>query len=180
MKSLPTSRRFHWLIAMTLLIALAGSGQWFFTQRAKARIAMADSAACVRLADRIAALRTRPGMIQTQAIEQTDLVRRIETALRQAGILPASLIRIAHPSPRRIADTSYEERTAQISLHHVTLKQLISALYALSTGKEKLTVKSCRLSAPRDPNDDTTWQAEVTISYLIYSPIVAPSSPKAP
>jgi hypothetical protein len=136
----------------------------------QAQLATADATACLQLASQIRGLRQRPRKIESQQVQQPQLAKRIETAGTLAGIPLSAFSRIDPESPRRLGDTAYEEMPTQLSLRSVNLRQLVSLLYNLSTDDLNLNVKQIRLSAPRGTEAQDLWNAEVTLTYLIYAP----------
>jgi len=136
----------------------------------QAQVAAADMPACSQLASSIQGLRQRPRKIESQQVEQPQLAKRIETAGTLAGIPLSAFSRIDPESPRRLGDTAYQEMPTQLSLRSVNLRQLVNLLYNLFTDDLNLNVKQIRLSAPRTTEAQDLWNAEVTLTYLIYSP----------
>ena len=76
------------------------------------------------------------------------------------------------PEPaRRVGDTAYKQKPTQVILHKLTLQQLIRFLHTLTGPDTGLHVASLRLTTPRGHDTTNIWNAETTITYLIYAPI---------
>ena len=166
------------------LILLALLAAWSYCQMTTHRSAAYRSAGelsdCIELAAQIKASDQEPQRVQAGALAHTDLTRRIERAAGAANIGSEALTRIDAAPPRRLAKLPYEERPTRVSLDAVSLPQLVEFLYGLSAQTHDLWVKDLRLRAPRGEEIGDRWQAETTISYLIYTPPDTPDTPDTP
>ena len=136
----------------------------------------ADFLTCKRLAARIEQLRKRTQIAGSREMELTELSRRFEQAANATNIPAESIVRISPEEARRLSTASaggesmYLEKPVIIQLSGVGLAKLVRFLYVMSTDSSSMNVKSLRLTAPRHEEAIEKWAAEVSFSYLIYSP----------
>ena len=109
-----------------------------------------------------------------QAVEELSL---------KAGIAQEQIASISPQQPIRENDTDYLKFATVVKLDSVELgqlAQLLSYLRAESSYSGQLHVSSIRLDLPfrgttstTRSNGKETWNVEVTLTYLVYSPTVA-------
>jgi len=174
--------KFDRLAILSLLFAIAGVGldgwcYWAMTQaKAAAVFAAQDADRCRSLATQIIALQDKPVVAGTQEHPFEQLTDRIEAAAKAYGIAgDTHLASIAPEQPTRVLDTAYIEKPTTIELRDAKLPQIIGLIERLALDGSALRVKSLRLTAPPHQEDGDLWSAELTVAYLIYSPI--PSQP---
>ena len=159
-------------ITLVLLVLLTS---WSYlrmaSQRHGAHRSARDLTDCLELASQIDAMEQQPRQAHEGVLAHTDLTRKIERAAGVANIDSSSLTRIDASPPRRLAKLPYEERPTRVTLSEVSLTQLVTALHRLSSQAEGLWVKDIHLWAPRGEEVEGHWNAEATLSYLIYTPI---------
>lgn len=162
------------VVTGVLLAVLAGwSYGRLFDARTEAARVRKELASCDALAARIEQLRTRPNRAGAAEMELSVMAGRIERAAGAAGLAAETIVRIWPEPARRAGDTVYREKPTQVLLREVGRRQLTAFLHALTAGDSELTVRSLRLSAPRERQDEDVWNAEVVITYLIYAPAKA-------
>jgi type II secretory pathway component PulM len=162
------------VLAGLLLVLLAGAAFWSLDWMSQCRQGAAQAAADLlqsrALAAGIAALASRPTVAASQPISANDLGRKIQASAGQAG-LGESAIREISPQPqRRVGDSAYVQKPTAMNIRGVTLTQLATFLYHL-TLEPGLTVSELRLRAPRGEAAADAWDAEVTVSCVVYSPV---------
>ncbi len=145
-------------------------------QRA-AQVAASDVIVCERLAANIESLKRRPELAGAQQLRLADLARLIETAAGEVGLPRGAVVRIVPEAGRRIGDgeSPYVEHPTSIQLADVSMAQLVETLHRLVSTTPALGVRSIRVTAPRSgsrefTHDSSVWNAEVTVSYLVYTP----------
>jgi len=159
------------IIALGLTALLLWSDSVLRNSRHAAMAELQNLKICREIAPQIESWRQKPFTAQSQAIEQPQLHQQIEKAATAAGFLPGSIDRISPEEPRRFGESAYKEVPVQVPVKGVTLRQLALFLHHLSTTDDSnLTVKSMRLTAPRGEETGDRWRAEITLTYLIYSP----------
>ncbi|MEM9109982.1 MAG: hypothetical protein AAGC72_08150 [Planctomycetota bacterium] len=140
--------------------------------------------ACRTLSAEILRLRKSPALIEDQPQQHEQLAQRIEGSAINAGISPEQIIRIWPQEPRRLEDTVYKDKATLVVLREVGLDQSTQMLHEMASGPGGVSVKSIRLTAPREqatasdpsrPSD--TWNIEATVGYLIYAPIKTSTTP---
>jgi hypothetical protein len=164
----------HSRLMLSLLIAvMLLSMFWCWGQlsdaRRRAEAAAADLIASERIAQRIEIHRQKPS-IGASAEPHLELSRRIEQAARAAELDAASLERIGPEQQRRLGDSAVE-RTRQVFLRQLTMRQLVEFLHTLSAENPGLQITSLRLNAPRGEEEaGERWRAEVTLTYWLQAP----------
>jgi len=167
-----TKRQFVIAIGVTVILALTAlwSVASMFSQRTAARYAAEDLAASQQLADRIASLKQQPTIAAAEDMGIRELDPKIETALQAAGLPRRPTIEGIFPqSTRPLGDVPYQIKPTSVSIRSVTLAQLATFLYHLSDGSG-LVVRDLRLRSPRAATAGQLWDAEATLTYLIYAP----------
>ncbi len=162
------------ILAGAALTVLAGvsvwSIFWMARQRADAQTAAEDRSECRSLARTIALLRDRPTVAATEDMGTERLSARIEAARAQAQFAGRELDGVFPQPPRRLGDSPYLEAPTSLVLRGVTLARLAAFLHYLSDGSG-LNVRDLVLRAPRGDAPRDTWDAEATLTYLIYAPV---------
>ncbi len=166
-----------------LAVLILGALMWSYTLLAHSqKLALLESTNAHRaanLATQIKDLQHQPALVQDQELQQPELARKIEAALKTAGVALSMLERVTPETAHRIGDTDYREMPTNVLLRQMSLRQLVSFLYHLTTAPPEgggespgasLAVKTIRLSAPREPQASDKWRVEVTLTYLIYTP----------
>ena len=157
-----------------MVVLLAGAAawgvRWTVEQRGRARTAAGDLDRCRELADAIRALRDKPAVASAEAMGIQELGRRIEAACRQAGFQSAALEGVFPQSARRAGESPYLVKPTALALRGVTLPQVVTFLYHLTNGSG-LSVRDVRLQTPRGDAPQSVWDAEATVTYLMYAPV---------
>ena len=161
-------------VAIGVLLAMgiggaAWSVDWMLGRRQAARYASEDLAACRALTCEIASLRQKPKVATTEAMGAGELGQRIQAASRQAGMGEASIEGIYPQPARRMGDSPYVQKPTVLALRGVSLPQVAAFLYHLSADGG-LSVRDLRLRSPHSEAPQDTWDAEVTVTVLVYSP----------
>jgi len=167
------TRRMVMLLAVLggFLVALAAwSYGYLGTRRATAAAARKDLIACRRLAADIARLRRGPTLACDSERVASEVTGLVETAAREAGVPASSLVRIMPAPAQRVGDTVYKEKPTQVILKRASLKQVVRLLWKLEHGDTPLGVKSLMLRAAQPQDDADLWNADVTLTYLVYEP----------
>lgn len=166
------SRRQAWVCAiatLSLLSLAVWSYGWMREQKVAAHHAMADLRACQRLAAEIVALRRVPTIASTETMGVKELGDRIEQASSRARLDLSTLEGTFPQTARRLGDSPYLQKPTQLAFRGVTLSQIAAFLYHIGQDAS-LTVSQLRLSTPRGKAAAHTWDAQATLTYLIYSP----------
>ena len=171
----PSRRTMLTLALIGALLATAGySYDRMSAARARAAEAASDTAACRRLQRRIEALRQRPKLAESRALKHPQIAERVEAAAREARIGPgqtANLVRV-DPAKRavRLGNSVYTEKPVHVSLDRIKLEQLFAFMRPLVSGAKGLSGRRIALTAPRGSERGRRWNAELTLTYLIYAP----------
>lgn len=162
-----------WGAAVGLAVLAGWSYQVLASRRDVADVSRTNYRASRELSGKILQLRQQPSRAGLSARSSGELLRRIEQAAQSARIPQQSLSRIDPERARRVAETTYKQQSTQLELQGVSLEQLTTLLHALSSGEDAMQVSRLRFGAPRRASSGATaesWDAEVTLTYLIYSP----------
>ncbi len=156
-----------------MLVLLAAAAVWSYgwmrDQRQGARLAREELIECRRLVREIEALKAKPAMASAEAMGIQKLGRRIESASRQANFEGAPLEGVFPQSARRVADSPYLRKPTALALRGVTFRQFVTFVYHL-TDQSGLSVRDLRLRTPHGDGPRHLWDAEATVTYLIYEP----------
>jgi hypothetical protein len=161
------------VLLLGLLCLVIASTWQLEARRTRAQSAAADLAECHRLAAHIARLRAQPHQAGLTERSARELAQQIEQAAQQAGVAPADVIRINPRGARRISNSVYKQQSTDVAINSVTMKELITFLSALTSKSKGLQISSLRLLAEAEPAlqaDSEEWDAEVTLTFLIFSP----------
>ena len=161
-------------VAIGLLLAMLVGGvvwsvDWMLGRRQAARYAAEDMASCRELARDIESLRQKPKVAATEAMGAGELGQRIQAASRQANMGEASIEGIYPQPPHRVGESPYVQKPTALALRGVSLPQLAAFLYHLSADGG-LSVRDLRLRSPHSDAAQDTWDAEVTVTVLVYAP----------
>ncbi len=162
------------LICAVLLLAITIGSLSLVGSRSAAVAAATDLHESQRLASRIRMLRAGPTSIAGAAGPEHDLRSRIAAAARSAGMRPASVGSIEEQPARRAGQSAYQARPTRVLLREVSLKEVITFLYAL-TDSTPLTLDDIRLSAPNEADAGPHWNVQATLSTVVYTPVTAVS-----
>jgi hypothetical protein len=152
-------------VVALLAIAAAWSVNWMGEQRSAAAAALAELGESQRLADQIVAAQQRSMGTDEQETYRA-LAAQVEAARDQAALVPR--VDIQPGASRRTGNSPYLVQPTALSLSGARLPQLLTFLYHL-THDSDLTVRDLRLRSPQR-GDDQRWNADLTVTYLIYSP----------
>ena len=160
---------------LTVLIALLGVVTfWTYGDMVSARdaaiAASRDLTACRKMTEQIESYQKRPARAAEHVQQATETTGLIEKSAKDASIDLRNLIRITPELPRRVGDTVYKEKVTLVHLKNITLKQLVAMGHNLLTAKQKLQMKSIRITAPQPDDTGSWWTVELAVSYLIYEP----------
>lgn len=165
-------------LAGVMLAGFVALSIWSYLQLKQNRGASAAAAAslqeCRELAGQIHDLRAQPLRAGLWAHSRTELAERIEESANNAQVPFAHVMRIDPLGARRIDNTAYLQQATSVQLESITLKQLVTLVSSLTESDGGLQVPAIRLlvskNAPRASTGAEIWDAEVTLTYLIFSP----------
>ncbi len=174
-------RRQAWLAA-GLILAVGLGAAWVYQrmdrQRELAHRLAEELAASQTIAARLVALRDQPDRVGAASLKLTELTQRIEHYAAAASIDPATQLLDINPQPpRRLGDSPYQQQDTRVEVQTATLPTLMGFLHGLTHDAPGLRLTDLRLKAPRDQPVGDLWDAEFTLSHLIYAP---PPPPEAP
>jgi len=156
-------------------ILLSISFAWFTDTRLQALVAQEDQLICQDLLKKLRSYETSsPSTVAQPSGQEMNLRQRLEEAAQVAG-LPTNVIdTIANSDEgRRLSNSPYLVKTAQIMLRQITLAQVIRFFHHLTvpprSDQPPLRVESLHLTIPHagDATGDF-WRLEAGISYLVY------------
>lgn len=153
----------------TLAVATVWSIDGMYRKRDAAQKAAEDLVVCKDLAHAVESLRDEPTVASTEDMGIQELGKRIESASQQAKLNGASLEGVFPQPARRVGDSPYLYKPTTLVLRRVSLPQLATYLFYLTTDSG-LNVHDLRLRTPRGEAASDVWDAETTLTYLIYAP----------
>jgi hypothetical protein len=126
----------------------------------------------------ITLLRLKPDRAARESRSQVALAKTIEESATRSGLKPTQVVSIEPQSPRRVADTPYEEYATLVRIEAVTLGELAKLAEAIreeSSADHPLQVSALRVAVPFQTGKSTdesveAWNVELTLTYLVYSP----------
>ncbi len=155
-------------LIVALTIAAVWTFDWMREQRAAAERSRAELALCSDLADALQSAADKPKVAESEAAGVQELGDRIETAMRRARLDPRALESVRPQAARPVEDSAYSRKPTGLTLRGVTLEQLVTFLRSLTDGTG-LGVRQLRLRAPHGAADGDVWNAEATVTYLVYT-----------
>jgi len=120
-------------------------------------------------ADGVLRLRTAPRIAVERERPNDELLAEIRDAMERADIPEDLWIGNDPLPPMRIPQSPYKRLATRLRFEALPLKGLVQFAFHLTHADPALSVSSLRLNAPRGRDDDT-WDVDLTLSYLIYSP----------
>lgn len=156
------------LLVVVLAITTLWSLQWMLHQRTVAQRTRDELGMCRRLAEALRSIEHKPKVAESEAAGVQELGDRIETAMRRAGLDPRALESVRPQSARPVENSPYSRKPTGLTLRSVTLTQLVTFLHSLTDGTG-LNVRELRLRAPHGAASDKLWNAEATVTYLVYA-----------
>lgn len=166
------------LLTTVILVGMVGVCAWSYFHRGAAanrlETDLDNLAVCQHTAEKISHLRQQKQRAQLQTKPTSELNRKIETWAGEVGIEPKRLARVEPQEPRRVGDTQYLEQVTELELMGVTLEQVVRLAQLAEGSDEGMKFNSLRISPPRSAapaeGEPEMWNAEVALTYLIYSP----------
>jgi hypothetical protein len=160
-------------LAGVALAVLAVVALWqlfgMIDRRQAARYAADDLAESRTLAAQIVALRDTESVASETDMKFQEIGQRIKAATGKARLAASPITGVYHQRPRRVGDSPYLVRASILTLRRLTLQQLVGFLYHL-TDESVLTVNTLILRPPNRGEPGDQWDADVTLTYLIYAP----------
>jgi len=167
------------ILVGVMLVMLTAIAAWslstMFASRSDAMTTAQSVSQTKLLAEQIVALRTEDNDAQSQgeASQQDQALRqRIQLAAGRAGLAADGpwLESVDPRAPSRVGDTPYQRLPTEVRLRGVPMRQLVTLLFHL-TDKSNLEVHELRLTPADAASDQNIWDADATLTHLIYSPI---------
>lgn len=121
-------------------------------------------------AAQIKALRAAPRLATERVRPNDELLQEVRDAIKASGMASEKWI-ASDPVPAvRMPQTPYKLLSIRLTFAGVTLRRLVAFAHHLNRTNPAIGISHLRLSSPHDSNDEI-WDAELTLSYLIYSPV---------
>lgn len=137
-------------------------------QRGSARASLQASRVS-SLAKEISDLKARPSIAVSPSEQVQQLSGLIEGGAKDCGIPARKIVTISAQDARRVGQTPYYRQPTRVSIEDVEMGQLVKLLSDITQG-EKIRIEDCRFAAPHGKLVGRTWNADFTLSYLIYDP----------
>lgn len=162
------------LLAAVAIFMLAGWAAWSIssTRELESRL-QNDQSDLVDLRaklDEIERLADAPTVAGLDVDSSDRIINRISEALDQAGLSPGMLSNQAPSSPLRVGQTDFMIRSVDIKLKACSVPQIVSFCKALKDESSGTVVRDLRLFDPQRFGRRETWQSQLTLTQLVYSP----------
>ncbi|MBN1942926.1 MAG: hypothetical protein JW849_06490 [Phycisphaerae bacterium] len=151
-----------------LCIAVVGSYVFMDNHHIRALNAREDVYRCEQIFAQLHNLQQKPKLASDHEKLSSETTSLIERAAINGQIAPSSIERISPQPAKRIYDTPYKDKSINVTLLGITLRQLVQMAKSLSASKNDLIMKSIQLSPPNDKDTGDKWNVELVLSYLIY------------
>ncbi|MEM6979624.1 MAG: hypothetical protein AAF539_08125 [Planctomycetota bacterium] len=166
------------LIVAVFLVLVFSAGRWSRASRASQN-ALQDLRDVRQLTDEIKRIGDQP-RIASLDIEPPDrITRRVQAAAAEADIADDSILRVDPQSVIRIGQTRYQIRPTLIVIDDVSLSEITHFAKALADEKNGMTVRDLTITSRAPVRGRTQavnaagerWDARLTLTQMIYSPI---------
>jgi len=119
----------------------------------------------------IKSLRTAPRRATERERPNDELLEEIRDALTAARISAEHWIGNEPSQPVRTTGSQYKRLNTRLLFEDIGLEELVRFVHALIEHNPALSASQLRLYMPHGRAGDT-WNVDMTVSYLIYSPYV--------
>jgi hypothetical protein len=142
---------------------------WHSNRSATGTLKMRESRAAHLAADAcaIAGLRNRPREATEVGLRRSDLLARVDRAMRTAQLSSDSLVSTLPQPPRRRPGSDHAEVAHRLVFENVDLEPLVCFCHALTTQNRELRVCAIHL---RPATDKPLWSTDVSVSYWVLAP----------
>jgi hypothetical protein len=161
----------HVLLAVLPLIVVGVSYSFMANQKRTASNAESNMNKCNQIFTQMKTLQQKPQLASDSKYDPAETTGLVEQAANSAGIRHGSILRITPQPFRRISKTAYKEKSTNVVLKGITLKQFVTMINTLGTNASTLKLKSITLVAPSTKDTGRKWNVEFVLSYLIFDPI---------
>jgi hypothetical protein len=127
----------------------------------------ARTAGLVADSQAIMALRQRPREVSETGLPRSDLLGRVNRAMRSAGLAPDTLASTLPQPPRARPGSERAEVVNRLLFEGVRLEPLVRFCHALTENSPELRISGIQLRAE---GDRERWDADVSVSYWIVTP----------
>lgn len=178
-----TTRTYSWLgwgaavVAPALLV-------WSILELQASRRGMTEAAdqvrECLQLAESIRELRPTDSADVSAKSTPGDLAKRIEAIVREPQLSGVQLVRVDPQPPKRIPDSAYSQRTTQVELRNLQLRQFVMLLDALRREGAQSQVRRIHLQSPvreTASNGPETWAIEMVLTDRVLTPKTMAAKP---
>lgn len=160
------------VMLILLVLIAAWSTMRMLDQRDKALASTTDLAVYQQLAADIERLRDNDEVKQlggdTSAREQL-IADRVTKAGQKLGLQGDWWEDTIHRNPRRVGNTAYLRKPTVLYTSGLSLMQITALLHEL-TYDSPLTAQELTLRTPPGDNPGDRWDANITLTYLLYEP----------
>ena len=173
MRANNVNRNHNWLAVSGGICVLAVTLCWFQRRNARSaqqtlQITTANLATMSANAQAIRRLSAAPRQASEHQLPHDQLVALVGQAMEKAA-LPSHLLSSVWPDPaRRIPNQDYLEMNTRLQFDGVKLEQFVPFVHYLQELDSSVRTSALRLLSGQNASD--SWDAELTVSYLIYAP----------
>ncbi|MCS7465526.1 hypothetical protein NZK35_02435 [Stieleria sp. ICT_E10.1] len=120
--------------------------------------------------DEIERVADAPRVAALELEEPNQILDRINAALKQANLSSDLLSNQTPNQPQRIGQTDFKLRRVEIKLNAATVPQIIAFCEALRDEATGSLVRDLQLFDPRQSGSRETWNSQLTLTQIIFSP----------
>jgi hypothetical protein len=160
------------VVALSLVAACASSVWYRWTMENRLATERENLLACQTAARQILDLRQQKQRALLKTKPSEELNRKIAAWAQEAGIEAKGIARIEPQEARRVGDSQYLEQVTELEVLSAPLASVIRLAQLAEQSEDSPKLTDLRLSPPRITAEDQAevWNAEVALTYLIYSP----------
>ena len=164
------------LLSGLLFVAFCGllwSGLSLQASYKRSNAAQTNLQSCERLAAEILQKRKAPQQATDKERSEAALFELMQESLHNASLPTTALKRVDSRAPKRLTGSDYLQHQIEAELQAITMQQLIEFLLYLNEHAPEFEVSDLHLSVARKRSKTAEtselWEAEVTLTYLIYA-----------
>lgn len=123
-----------------------------------------------RLLDEMEQVAAAPRVAALELEAPNQILDRINAALTQNNLSPDLLANETPSEPQRIGQSDFKLRRVEIQLNAASIEQIAAFCDALKDESTGSVVRDLQLYDPRQTGSRETWNSQMTLTQVIFSP----------